>query len=246
MTALSNRWLTAAANLTAKTWGIAAALLPEKLEIDDNRSLWISQTGDYQPTAPLKQTIEVDLAIIGGGFTGVSTAYHFSERYPEKRVALLEAKSLANGASGRNGGMMLNWLALTGDYGDELTARIYTTTHAGIQTIESIIAQHKLDGQLPGRWHGDGLHRRAARRSRPRRSRVLPVARHPGSSSTIRRRSSKSCGWKASTARSSTRIPGRSTARSWCAGCVPCCWSAASRFTRARPCSKSARAAPSR
>ena len=145
VTALSNRWLTTAANLASKTWGIAAKLLPEKLEIDDNRSLWVAQAGDYTPTAPLKQTIDVDLAIIGGGFTGVSTAYHFSERYPEKRVALLEAKSLANGASGRNGGMMLNWLALTGDYGDELTARIYNTTHAGIQTIESIIAQHKLD-----------------------------------------------------------------------------------------------------
>lgn len=145
MTALSNRWLTTAANLASKTWGIAAALLPEKLEIDDNRSLWVTQAGDYAPTAPLRGQIDVDLAIIGGGFTGVSTAYHFSERYPEKRVALLEAKSLANGASGRNGGMMLNWLALTGDYGDELTARIYNTTHAGIQTIEATIAKHKLD-----------------------------------------------------------------------------------------------------
>ena len=39
---------------------------------------------------------------------------------------------------------MLNWLAITGDYGAELTARIYQTTHAGIQTIEEIIARHNL------------------------------------------------------------------------------------------------------
>ncbi len=84
MTALSNRWLTTAANLASKTWGIAAALLPEKLEIDDNRSLWVAQAGDYIPTAPLKQTIDVDLAIIGGGFTGVSTAYHFSAALPRQ------------------------------------------------------------------------------------------------------------------------------------------------------------------
>ena len=43
---------------------------------------------------------DIDLAIIGGGFTGVSTAYHFSRRFPEKGVVLLEAGALANGASG--------------------------------------------------------------------------------------------------------------------------------------------------
>ena len=144
MTTLANRLLLAAARLTSTTWPLAARLLPEKLEIDDNQSFWIAQAGDYQPTPPLNQPISADLAIIGGGFTGVSTAYHFSQRYPDKRVVLLEAKSLANGASGRNGGMMLNWLALTGDYGDELTARIYQTTNAGIQTIEDIIARHHL------------------------------------------------------------------------------------------------------
>lgn len=144
MTTLSNSLLIAAARLTSTTWPLAARLFSEKLEIDDNQSLWIAQTGDYRPNPPLNQTISADLAIIGGGFTGVSTAYHFSQRYPDKRVVLLEAKSLANGASGRNGGLMLNWLAIHGDYGDELTARIYQTTNAGIQTIEDIIARHNL------------------------------------------------------------------------------------------------------
>ena len=144
MPTLANRLLLTAANLTSKTWSVAARLFPETLEIDDNQSLWIAQTGAYQPNPPLTQTITADLAIIGGGFTGVSTAYHFSQRYPDKHVVLLEAKSLANGASGRNGGLMLNWLAITGDYGAEQTARIYQTTNAGIQTIEDIIARHNL------------------------------------------------------------------------------------------------------
>ena len=144
MPTLANRLLLTAANLTSKTWPVAAKLFPETLEIDDNQSLWIAQAGAYTPNLPLKGNITADLAIIGGGFTGVSTAYHFSQRYPDKRVVLLEAKSLANGASGRNGGLMLNWLAITGDYGAELTARIYQTTNAGIQTLESIIARHNL------------------------------------------------------------------------------------------------------
>lgn len=152
MPTLSNRLLLTAADLASKTWGVAAALLPEKLEIDDNQSFWVSQTPDYRPTPPLSQNITADLAIIGGGFTGVSTAYHFSERYPEKRVVLLEAKSLANGASGRNGGLMLNWLAVGDGDSPEMTARIYRTTHAAIGMIRAIIERH----QLPVRYRVDG------------------------------------------------------------------------------------------
>lgn len=151
MPTLSNRLLLTASSLAAKTWAVAAHF-PERLEIDDNRSLWVSETPDYRPNPPLSQNISADLAIIGGGFTGVSTAYHFSQRYPEKRVVLLEAKSLANGASGRNGGLMLNWLAVEGGYSPEMTARIYQTTHAAIDMIRAIIERH----QLPVSYRADG------------------------------------------------------------------------------------------
>ena len=117
----------------------------ETLQIDPNRSLWASYTPDYQPTPPLMGDTTADLAIIGGGFTGVSTAYHFSRRFPEKRVVLLEASNLANGASGRNGGMMLNWVYGMGDTSDEVTKRIYDNTNRTIDTIKQIIAEHKLD-----------------------------------------------------------------------------------------------------
>jgi gamma-glutamylputrescine oxidase len=141
---LSDRLLHGATQLSSLAWHVAPYIFPEKLEIDDNRSVWIDQTPDYQPTAPLKGTITADLAIIGGGFTGVSTAYHFSRRYPEKRVVLLEAKSLANGASGRNGGMMLNWVTGITDHSPEMTTRIYQTTSAGVKLIQEIIERHKL------------------------------------------------------------------------------------------------------
>jgi glycine/D-amino acid oxidase-like deaminating enzyme len=135
-----------AAKTASVTEPIADRVFPEKLEIDDNRSLWAAYTPDYQAGKPLQGDIDVDLAIIGGGFTGVSTAYHFSRQFPEKRVALLEAKTLANGASGRNGGMMLNWVTDSSAYvTEEGTRRVYDVTSAGIRTITEIIRRHALD-----------------------------------------------------------------------------------------------------
>ena len=125
--------------------GFSYPLRWEKLEIDENRSLWASYTPDYKPNAGLVGTETADLCIIGGGYTGVSTAYHFSQRYPEKRVVLLEAKSLANGASGRNGGMMLNWVYGVGPMSDEMTARVYQATNQTIDSIAQIIQTHNLD-----------------------------------------------------------------------------------------------------
>jgi gamma-glutamylputrescine oxidase len=126
----------------ASLWGYP--LRWERLEFDDNRSVWAASTPAYQPCAPLNEDLEVDVAIIGGGYTGVSSAYHFSQRYPEKRIALLEAKTIANGASGRSGGMMLNWIYGV-RYTDEAQMRaIYDVTQAGMDWIEQTIRLHNL------------------------------------------------------------------------------------------------------
>lgn len=117
----------------------------ESLDIDENRSLWASYTPDYSRNAPLKGDTTADLAIIGGGFTGISAAYHFSKHFPEKRCVILEAKALANGASGRNGGMMLNWINGITDHSDEMTKRVYDFTNSGIDMITGIIKDHNLD-----------------------------------------------------------------------------------------------------
>lgn len=115
------------------------------LDIDANRSLWVAAATAYEPRPPLGRDATADIAIIGGGLTGVSSAYHFSRRFPEKRIVLLEALLLANGASGRNGGLMLNWIAGVDSFDDpELTRRIYDTTRAGIDLVEGIIREHRL------------------------------------------------------------------------------------------------------
>ncbi len=115
-------------------------------DIDANRAPWL----DGAPEAPAPRSLpggvhNADVAVIGGGFTGVSTAYHLSKRFPDKRIVLLEARTLANGASGRNGGMMLNWINGVDSRDPEGTQRVYKATCGGIDRIESIIKNHSLN-----------------------------------------------------------------------------------------------------
>src|SRR5687768_17322200 len=100
-------------------------------EIDENRSVWAAGKAPYEPRPPLERDVTCDVAIIGGGFTGVSTAWHLAERVPDKRVVLLEARVLANGASGRNGGLMLNWVNGVETTDSEHAKLVYDATREG-------------------------------------------------------------------------------------------------------------------
>lgn len=70
-------------------------------------SLWhATMTADeWGPArAPLAGSVDVDVAIVGGGYTGLWTAYYLAERDPSLRILVLEAEAVGFGASGRNGG----------------------------------------------------------------------------------------------------------------------------------------------
>jgi len=68
------------------------------------RSFWLDQPGAPEPADALAGDVTADLAVIGGGFTGLWTALLARERYPELDVVLVEAKTVGWAASGRNGG----------------------------------------------------------------------------------------------------------------------------------------------
>jgi glycine/D-amino acid oxidase-like deaminating enzyme len=69
------------------------------------RSLWLDQIREsLTPQCPLTADATCDVAIVGGGFTGLWTAYSLAQAEPSLRVRLLEAETCGFGASGRNGG----------------------------------------------------------------------------------------------------------------------------------------------
>ncbi len=67
-------------------------------------SLWSATAGDPRPRAPLGGDVTVDVAIVGGGYTGLWTAYYLRRAAPDLRVAVIERAEVGFGASGRNGG----------------------------------------------------------------------------------------------------------------------------------------------
>ncbi len=68
-------------------------------------SLWHdSWDGPYRTHPRLPGDLDVDVAIVGAGFTGLWTAYYLSQADPSLRIALLEREVVGFGASGRNGG----------------------------------------------------------------------------------------------------------------------------------------------
>lgn len=68
-------------------------------------SLWHETAGDtWEPRPALMGDIEVDVAIVGAGYTGLWTAYYLAEARPDLKIAILEAEVAGFGASGRNGG----------------------------------------------------------------------------------------------------------------------------------------------
>jgi glycine/D-amino acid oxidase-like deaminating enzyme len=78
---------------------------------------WLEQAlaaeGDPAPSPPLAADATADVAIVGGGYTGLWTALSLREQAPELRVTLLEAEICGHGPSGRNGGFIHGyWAAL--------------------------------------------------------------------------------------------------------------------------------------
>ena len=69
-------------------------------------SFWYRDTGVPVRRPTLNGRLDVDVAIVGGGYTGLWTAYYLKKDQPDLRIAVLEKEFAGFGASGRNGGWL--------------------------------------------------------------------------------------------------------------------------------------------
>ncbi|WP_223512478.1 NAD(P)/FAD-dependent oxidoreductase [Pseudomonas sp. GL-B-19] len=71
-------------------------------------SLWMDQLDEPLLARPaLEHDLDVDVAIIGAGYTGLWTAYYLKRLAPGLDIAIVEAQTAGFGASGRNGGWLM-------------------------------------------------------------------------------------------------------------------------------------------
>ncbi|QYY80579.1 MULTISPECIES: NAD(P)/FAD-dependent oxidoreductase [Pseudomonas] len=73
-----------------------------------NISLWMDQLEEPLVGRPsLERDLDVNVVIIGAGYTGLWTAYYLKRQAPELKIAIIEAQTAGFGASGRNGGWLM-------------------------------------------------------------------------------------------------------------------------------------------
>ncbi|RWP95473.1 FAD-binding oxidoreductase [Mesorhizobium sp.] len=80
----------------------------ERLPVQRGPAAWNAILPAQPYSAPVDGDIRVDVAIVGGGFAGLSAAKRLRQQDASLRIAVLEASGLAEGASGRNSGFMID------------------------------------------------------------------------------------------------------------------------------------------
>jgi glycine/D-amino acid oxidase-like deaminating enzyme len=116
-------------------------------------SYWLETSGDdLTPRAPLGGPIEVDVAILGAGFTGLWTAYYLLKRNPSLRVAVVEAEIAGFGASGRNGAWCTSEFPVSPSilvqrFGVEAARRLQLALFDTVTEVGHVVAQEGIDAQ---------------------------------------------------------------------------------------------------
>ncbi len=111
------------------------------------------ETVSITPGAPLTESLSCDVALVGGGFTGLSTAWHLKQYCPDLDIVLLEAAVTGHGASGRNGGFvmpLLGWdlLYTVEKLGDDGARDAYGLMYDAVAHVKRMVAEHGLDCDL--------------------------------------------------------------------------------------------------
>lgn len=114
-----------------------------------DRAYWLT-TREYSPSPAVASNATADVAIVGGGYTGLSTAYHLKKLDPALRVVLLEGEVIGFGASGRNGGFAMTLFGLTMQltklrFGREQVLQAHRYMEQAVDYVGQLVEEHGLD-----------------------------------------------------------------------------------------------------
>jgi glycine/D-amino acid oxidase-like deaminating enzyme len=116
------------------------------------RSLWLREALAAEPAVAcpaLDKDLNADVVIVGGGFTGLWTAYFLTETRPNLGIVLLEQDICGGGPSGRNGGFASGWWdeldSLVSLYGAEPAMRACRAVSRSIDSIGEFCSAHDVD-----------------------------------------------------------------------------------------------------
>jgi glycine/D-amino acid oxidase-like deaminating enzyme len=117
--------------------------------IHSAHGFWIEEAGIPEPAAPLEGSLDVDVLIVGGGFTGMWTAWHLTEADPELKIALLDSHRIGCGPSGRNGGfadsMWVSFARLSDRYGVPAALEVARASEDSVDQIGEFCEQQGID-----------------------------------------------------------------------------------------------------
>lgn len=117
-------------------------------------SFWWSQVGLPEPAAPLRGDAECDVCIVGGGLTGLWTAYYLARADPGLRITLLEAEFVGFGASGRNGGWLSSELPgsraayARGPHGPAAADRLAAALRGTVDEVIGVCREEGIDADI--------------------------------------------------------------------------------------------------
>ncbi|MBD0840345.1 NAD(P)/FAD-dependent oxidoreductase [Streptomyces sp. TRM68416] len=115
-------------------------------------SFWYADDGLPAVREPLSGDAAADVVVVGGGYTGLWTAYYLKKAAPFLRITVLEQKFCGYGASGRNGGWLYNGIAGRDRYaklhGRDAAVALQRAMNDTVDEVVAVAAAEGIDADV--------------------------------------------------------------------------------------------------